>query len=47
MSVADAVLPADSVEQHLYGLRPEAAGEHLAVVGQDLVGDPVASECRR
>src|SRR5918994_5774029 len=46
VTMRDAVLPADSVEQHLYGLRPEPAGEYLAVVGQDLVGDPVASECR-
>ena len=32
----DAVLPADPVEEHLTGAGPEPAGEHLAVVGQDL-----------
>jgi hypothetical protein len=35
-----AVLAADPVEQHFDGLRAESAGERLAVVGQDLVGDP-------
>ena len=34
--VLDAVLPADPIEQHLTGAGPEPAGEHLAVVGQDL-----------
>ena len=42
--MGDAVLPADLVEQHL-GLRPaEPAGEHLAVVGEDLLGHPVAAQ---
>ena len=43
--VGDAVLPADLVEQHLHrhaGL-VEPAGEHLAVVGQDFLGDPVGA----
>ena len=34
--MTDPVLPADPIEQHLTGARPEAAGEHLAVVGQHL-----------
>ena len=38
-----AVLPADPVEEHLAFARPEAGGEHLAVVGEDLVGDPMAA----
>jgi hypothetical protein len=40
--VGDAVLAADAVEQHLGRVRAEPAGEHLAVVREDLVGDPVA-----
>jgi hypothetical protein len=41
VAVGDAVLPADPVEEHLDRLRAEAAGEDLAVVGEDLVRDPV------
>ena len=40
--VLDPVLPADPVEEHLDRRVVEPAGEHLAVVGQDLLGDPVA-----
>jgi hypothetical protein len=32
------------VEQDLGGVGTEATGEALAVVGQDLIGDPVAGE---
>jgi hypothetical protein len=39
--VIDPVLAADPVEQHLGLARPEPAREDLAVVGQDLLGDPV------
>jgi hypothetical protein len=42
--VIDPVLPADPVEQHLDVTRGEPAGEHLAVVGEDLLGDTVAPE---
>ena len=45
--VLDAVLPADPVEQHLGVLRAEPAGEHLAVVGQDLLRHPVAAHRAR
>src|SRR5687767_1759504 len=45
--VGDAVLAADAVEHDLHGLGTEASGEHLAVVGEDLVGDPVAAKRRR
>jgi len=41
-AMRDAVLPADLVEEHLDGLEREAAGEDLAIVGQDLLGHPVA-----
>src|SRR5947208_2470139 len=43
-AVADAVLSTDLVEQHLGGLDPEAVGEDLAVVGEDLLWHPVALE---
>jgi hypothetical protein len=39
--VVDAVLPADSVEQHLGVFRSEPAREHLAVVGEELGGNAV------
>ena len=38
-----AVLPADPVEEHLALARSEAGGEHLAVVGEDLVGHPITA----
>ena len=44
VSVGDPVLPADPVEQDLDGLGSEPAREDLAVVGEDLVGDPVATK---
>jgi hypothetical protein len=38
----DAVLAADPLEQHLRGAGlAEPAGEHLAVVGQHLIGDAI------
>ena len=40
--MGDAVLAADAAEQHLGWVRAKPAGEHLAVVGEDLVGEPVA-----
>src|SRR5207253_8738921 len=39
--VADATLTADAVEQRRGGKRRIAAGEHLAVVGEDLIGNSV------
>jgi hypothetical protein len=39
--VADAVLPAYAVEEHLAGAGAEAPGEDLAVVGEDLIGHPM------
>ena len=45
--VLDAVLPADPIEQHLTGPGPEPAGEHLAVVGQDLGRAPIAAHRQR
>ena len=41
-AVGDALLAADAVEEDLGRPRSVAAGEDLAVVGQDLVGDAVA-----
>ncbi len=41
--VADAVLRADPVEEHRPRAVAEAAGEHLAVVGEDLVRHAMAS----
>jgi hypothetical protein len=38
--MGDALLAADAVEQHLGRVRAQAAGEHLAVVSEDLVRDP-------
>jgi hypothetical protein len=38
--MGDALLAADAVEQHLGRVRTEPTGEHLAVVGEDLVGTP-------
>ena len=42
--VAHVVLAADAVEEHEAGSGAEAAGEHLAVVGEDLLGGAVARE---
>ena len=42
--VGDPVLAADLVEEHLGVVAPEAPGEDLAVVGQDLLGHPPARE---
>ena len=41
--VSDPVVEADTVEQHIGGL-VGAAGEDLAVVSEDLLGDPVGVE---
>jgi hypothetical protein len=41
--MTDPILSADTVEKHDSLPRPEAAGEDLAVVGQDLIGDPMAT----
>jgi hypothetical protein len=38
--VADALFAADAVEQDLGRVGAEAAGEHLAVVGEHLLGVP-------
>ena len=38
--VPDAVLPTDPIEEHLTVPATEPAGEHLAVVGQDLLRGP-------
>src|SRR2546430_1236931 len=46
VAVGDPVLPTDSVERDLHRLGPEPAGEDLAVVGEDLVRDPVAAKGR-
>src|SRR6202012_5248032 len=43
-AMGDAVLPADLVEEDLRRGKPEAVGEDLAVVGEDLFGDAVAFE---
>lgn len=40
MAVRDFVLAADPIEQNLDRPGPEAPGEDLAVVGEDLIGDP-------
>lgn len=45
--VLDAVLPADPVKQHLTSPRAEAAGEHLAVVRQDLRRHPMTAHRQR
>ena len=45
--VGDPVLPADPVEQHLHRRLVEPAGEHLPVVGQDLLGHPVGPHRQR
>ncbi len=42
--VADPVVETDAVEEHVGGLATETPGEDLAVVGQDLLGDPVGVE---
>jgi hypothetical protein len=42
--MGDAVLAAQTVEQHLSGQRTEACSEDLAVVGEDLVGDAVVAQ---
>ena len=38
--VLDAVLPADPIKEHLDRWVMESAGEHLAVVGQNLLRNP-------
>ena len=42
--MGDPVLAADPIEQDLDRLRSEPTGEDLAVVGEDLIGDPEATE---
>ncbi len=42
--MTDAVLPAYAVKEHLPATGAEPPGEDLAVVGEDLVGDPVAAQ---
>src|SRR6266511_4544784 len=42
--VGDPVLPADPVEQGLPLVRAVPGGEHLAVIGEDLLGEPVAAK---
>jgi hypothetical protein len=42
--VADPVVMTDPVEEHHRGLGRTLAGEDLAVVGEDLLGDPVAAQ---
>jgi hypothetical protein len=44
VAMGDAVLPADAVEEDLDGVGTEPAGEDLSVVGQDLIGNPVAGK---
>ena len=44
--VLDSVQPADPVEQHFHWRLREAAGEDLAVVGEDLLRDPVRLQGR-
>ena len=41
--MVDPVLPADPIEQDLDVFDPEPTGEHLSVIGQDLLGYPVAA----
>ena len=45
--VADAVLAAEAVEEHQARATPEARREHLAVVGEDLLGGAVARMAAR
>ena len=44
MQVHDAVLAADAVEEHLDRRGGEPAGEHLAVVSEDLLRDTVSAQ---
>jgi hypothetical protein len=44
VAVTDPVLAQDPIEQDLDRMGPEPTREALAVVGQDLIGDPVASK---
>ncbi|OVF03971.1 hypothetical protein B0173_02485 [Mycobacterium avium subsp. paratuberculosis] len=44
--VVDAVLPADRVEEHLHRGMVKPAGEHLAVISQNLLGGPVSRQRR-
>ena len=37
-------LPADAVKKHLALARAQPPGEHLAVVGEDLIGDAIAAK---
>ena len=43
--VFDAVLSTYPIKQHLTATRPEPAGEHLAVISQDLLGHPISPHC--
>jgi hypothetical protein len=43
-AVGDAVLAADAVEQHLPRMGGEAAGEHLAIVSEQLLGHAMAGQ---
>ena len=47
VAMCDPVLPQDPVEQHLDRLGTEPSGEDLAVVGEDLIGDPMRSPGHR
>src|SRR6476660_38610 len=44
--MSDPVLAADAVEEHFDWWFREPAGEHLAVVGEDLVGDTMTPQRR-
>jgi hypothetical protein len=44
VAVGDPVLPADPIERDLGGVGTEPGSEHLAVIGHDLIGDPVAAK---
>jgi hypothetical protein len=40
----DALLAADRIEEHLHRRMVETAGEHFAVVGQDLHRNPISAD---
>jgi hypothetical protein len=40
----DPVLAADRIKEHLHRRMMEPAGEHLAVIGQDLLGHPIGGQ---
>ena len=42
--MADPVVQTDAVEQHVGGLATQFSGEDPAVVGEDLLGDPIGVE---